>query len=75
MFFECTLVDGTREDFDKCCTYIEEFGSNRDMIAFKAVNLKSDNDKSLLLQIIPKSEIKQIINHCSKSDIQNVYDE
>ena len=60
-YFECILVDGTRVDFDKLCTSIEEFGKEKDIICFYAKNY--DTEYRVLLQMIPKSQIKQIINH------------
>lgn len=71
-YFECIFTDGTKEDFDKLCTTVEEFG-NKDMIVFKAKN--NNTSYFVTLQIIPKSQIKQIINHYSKSDIQKVFEE
>lgn len=71
-YFECIFIDGTRENFDNLCTSIEEFGANKDMIIFKAKNY--DTDYSVVLQIIPKSQIKQIINHYSQNDIKKVFD-
>ena len=71
-YFECIFTDGTREDFDNLCTSIEEYGANKDMITFKAKNY--DTTYSVVLQIIPKSQIKQIINHYAENDIKKVFD-
>lgn len=70
-FFECVFIDGTKEDFDNLCTTVEEFGSNDDMIAFKAKNYTTND--SILLQLVPKSQIKQIINHYANSDMMKVF--
>lgn len=71
-FFECVFIDGTRENFDNLCTTVEEFGSNDDMIAFKAQNYDTNN--SVLLQLVPKSQIKQIINHYNSYDMKKVFE-
>lgn len=71
-FFECVFIDGTKEDFNNLCTTVEEFGSNDDMIAFKARN--NDTNNSVLLQLVPKSQIMQIINHYAENDIKKVFD-
>lgn len=70
-YFECIFIDGTRENFKKLCTTIEEFGSNKDMIVFKAKNYITDY--FVILQIIPKSQIKQIINHYAEDEIIEVF--
>lgn len=72
-YFECIFADGTKEDFDKLCTTIEEFGRDKDMIVFKSKNYNTDY--FITLQIIPKSQIKQIINHYSESDLEKVFEE
>lgn len=72
-WFECVFVDGVREDFNRLCTSIEEFGSRADMFLFKAEAIK--NDKFILLQIIPKAQVKQIINHYVESDIKEILKE
>lgn len=72
-YFECIFIDDTRENFDTFCNSVDEFGKNNDMLAFKLKNLESD--EFVLLQLIPKSQIKQIINHYSESDIQKVFQE
>lgn len=41
------------------------------MIAFKAKNYDTNN--SVLLQLVPKSQIKQIINHYAENDIRKVF--
>lgn len=51
---------------------IEEYGANKGMITFKAKNY--DTTYFVVLQIIPKSQIKQIINHYAKNDIKKVFD-
>jgi len=71
-FFECVFTDGSKEDFDNLCTNVEEFGSNDDMIAFKAKNYDTNN--FVLLQLVPKSQIKQIINHYAENDIKKIFD-
>ena len=68
-YFECVFSDCTKEDFDKLCTSIG-FDSDNDTVLFKAKAI--DNDRFLLLQIIPKSQIKQIINHYAESDLQKI---
>lgn len=52
-YFECVLKDGTKINFDKLCTEIEEF--SEDMIAFMGVREEDT------LGLIPKEEIKMII--------------
>ena len=69
-FFECVFIDGTKEDFDNLCTTVEEFGS--DMIAFKAKNYNTND--FVLLQLVPKSQIRQIINHYADSDINKIFE-
>lgn len=71
-FFECVFIDGTIENFDNLCTTVEEFGSNDDLIAFKARNYDTNN--SVLLQLVPKSQIKQIINHYNSDDMKKVFE-
>lgn len=73
-YFECVFTDGTREEFEHLCTSVEEFGSNKDIIAFKAKDKKYDKDYSVLLQLVPKSQIKQIINHYADSDMKKVFE-
>lgn len=70
-FFECVFIDGTREDFDTLCTTVEEFGNSNDIIAFKAKNYNTND--FVLLQLIPKSQIKQIINHYADDDINKIF--
>ena len=72
-YFECILVDGTRIDFDKLCTSVEEFGKEKDMICFNAKNY--DTEHRVLLQMIPKSQIKQIVNHYKEDDIKKCFKE
>lgn len=72
-YFECIFTDGTKEDFDKLCTSVEEFGHNKDMIVFKSKN--NNTNYFVTLQIIPKSQIKQIINHYSENDIEKIFEE
>ena len=72
-YFECILVDGTRIDFDKLCTSVEEFGKEKDMICFNAKNY--DTEYRVLLQMIPKSQIKQIVNHYKEDDIKKCFKE
>lgn len=71
-YFECILTNGTKEDFNKLCTTVEEFGINQDMMTFKAKNYENNN--SVILQIIPKNQILQIINHYSQDDINSVWE-
>lgn len=73
-YFECIFTDGTREDFDNLCTTIEEYGVNKDMISFKFKTKNYNTTYSVVLQIIPKSQIKQIINHYAENDIKKVFD-
>ena len=72
-YFECILVDGTRIDFDKLCTSVEEFGKEKDMICFNAKNYDTEN--RVLLQKNPKTQIKQIINHYKEDDIKECFKE
>ena len=72
-YFECILVDGTRTDFDKLCNSVEEFGQEKDMICFNAENYNTGH--MVLLQIIPKSQIKQILNHYKEDDIKKYFKE
>ena len=72
-YFECILVDGTKIDFDKLCTSVEEFGKEKDMICFNAKNY--DTGHRVLLQMIPKTQIKQIINHYKEDDIKKCFKE
>ena len=72
-YFECILVDGTKIDFDKLCTSVEEFGKEKDMICFNAKNY--DTEYRVLLQMIPKSQIKQIVNHYKEDDIKKCFKE
>ena len=69
-YFECIFTDGTREDFDKLCTKVDEFGRNKDMIIFMANN--NVINKFVVLQIIPKNQIRQIINRYAESDIKEL---
>ncbi len=69
-YFECIFTDGTKEDFDKMCTSVEGLGGDNDMVLFKVTSI--DGNKFLLLQIIPKSQIKQIINHYAESDLKKI---
>lgn len=68
-YFECVLIDGEQINFGKRCNYIDEFGT--DMIAFEARNFT--NDDHILLQIIPKRQIRQIINNCPKEMFDRLY--
>lgn len=70
-YFECIFLDGTIENFNKLCTKIDEFGKSNDMVSFNAHN--SRNGKFVVLQVIPKSQIKQIVSHYSESDIKEVF--
>ncbi len=72
-YFECIFTDGTREDFEHLCTTVEEFGINKDMIVFKSKNYTTNY--FVTLQIIPKSQIKQIINHYADSDLEKVLED
>ena len=72
-YFECILVDGTRVDFDKLCTSVEEFGKEKDIICFYAKNY--DTEYRVLLQMISKTQIKQIINHYKEDDIKKCFKE
>ncbi len=72
-YFECIFTDGTREDFEHLCTTVEEFGINKDMIVFKSKNYTTNY--FVTLQIIPKSQIKQIINHYADSDLEKVFED
>lgn len=72
-YWECDLVDGTKIGFDKLCTSIEEFGETRDILCFYAKNLNTG--RRVLLQMIPKTQIKQIINHYKKNDIKKCFEE
>lgn len=58
-YFECVFADGEKEDFGKKCTYIKEFGKNGDMLSFAYEQY--DSVQSKVLQIIPKSQIRKII--------------
>lgn len=68
-YFECIFIDGTSVNFDKLCTSITEF--TEDMLSFKSKNYDTNNE--VLLQIIPKSQIKQIINHYLEDDMKRVW--
>lgn len=72
-YIECVLIDNETEDFAKLCNFVEEFGKNGDMLSFKLKNYSTDNE--LLLQIIPKREIKKIISHCRSQDIKELCEE
>ena len=63
-YFTCVLVDGTEINFKNLCTCIKEF--TEDMMGFFA----DSHGKSLLLQIIPKAQIKRIINHYTESSLE-----
>ena len=71
-FFECVFIDGTKDNFSKLCTAVEEFGNNNDMIMFKAKNFNTND--FVVLQIIPKHQIRQIINHYVDGDINKIFE-
>lgn len=58
-YFECVFVDNEKEDFGKKCTYIKEFGKNGDMLSFGFEQCYLE--QSTILQIIPKSQIRKIV--------------
>lgn len=68
-YFECILIDDTNLQFDKLCSKIDEYGKNKDMIVFKAKNLEME----LVLQIIPKNQIKRIVNNYTTEDLDNLF--
>lgn len=71
-YFECVFIDGTKEDFEKLCTEVDDNWNNyKDMVAFKAIN--HETGEYIVLQIISKSQIRQIINHYTKEDIEKVF--
>lgn len=70
---ECIFMDNSREDFEKLCTSVEEFGKDKDMMSFKSKNHSTEN--SVLLQIVPKREIKRIICRYSEEDMKRVWEE
>lgn len=65
-YFTCILVDGTEITFQNLCTCVKEF--TEDMIGFYA----DSHGTSLLLQIIPKVQIRRIINHYTESSLEKI---
>ena len=56
-YFVCVLKTGEYLDFYKRCTQVAEWSS--DMISFEN---KNEENKVLLLELIPKNNILRIIN-------------
>lgn len=56
-YFVCVLKTGEYLDFQKRCTYVTEWSS--DMISFEHKDME---DKTMVLEIIPKNKILRIIN-------------
>lgn len=63
------FVDGEKEDFEKKCTYIKEFGRNGDMLSF--IYEQYNSEQSKVLQIIPKSQIQKIVQQNSVLEEKN----
>lgn len=72
-YYICELTDGTIINFNKLCTEIAEFEQSSDMMCFFAANFETG--EKLVLDIIPKKQIKRIVNNFSLVTLDEIWPE
>lgn len=65
---ECQLIKGTTIDFNGICNQVREF--TPDTFAFVCKNF--DTSLEIILEVIPKNQIKRIIFNHSEDDVKKV---